>query len=365
MNIENKIIPLHLHPLGFIESFLYYGADLDNLLEDTCIDKNMFSSQYEKISYKQQKQLIKNGIRLCNKPGIGLLIGLHMDWSYNGTIGSVVHCSQTLESAISIFYRYVLIAQPYYAMYAHKPMFYVDANSIIVETIEHFGPNSYDQEILMFELEYRLAILVRLYDLCGNKSVEDPCVHVHLTYGEPAHSTLYDKLPCTSVSFSCEQFSISSHHSFVYKPWRLFRNNAFDAVVKHCEEEFQKSNIEATLTEKLRWFIRVIYFYKPVTLEKVANLLSMTPRTLTRKLFNEGTNFRKIHGEVRMELTAHHLRSSKLTIDEIASLMGFSCTSSLYRAVKNSSGSAVNAYRKKLKSSYSDSQLLHQGNPIL
>ncbi len=73
MDVNSKVIPLHLHPLGFIEAFTHFDADLGQLLSNTNINENMLSSKDVKISYAQQHQLIKNGIRLCNKPGIGLL----------------------------------------------------------------------------------------------------------------------------------------------------------------------------------------------------------------------------------------------------------------------------------------------------
>jgi hypothetical protein len=39
MDPQAKTIPLHLHPLGFIEAFTALGVDLDLLLRDTQIDK--------------------------------------------------------------------------------------------------------------------------------------------------------------------------------------------------------------------------------------------------------------------------------------------------------------------------------------
>lgn len=338
MDTNTKTIPLHLHPLGFIESFIYFGAKLNDLLKNTGINENMFKRTDSKISYQQQKQLLKNGIRLCNKPGIGLLVGQTMDWVYQGTMGSIVHCSPTLEAAANIFYRYILIAQPYYSMYAHKPKFYIDKNNIVVEPIENFGPYSHDQQVLMFEIEYRLAILLRLYDLCGNKSVKDNSVHVCLSYKEPDHTYLYNNLPCISVKFNCEHSSISCGHGFITEPWRLLRKNAYNGVVEQCETEFQLSNIETSLSAKVRWYISTLYFNKKVTIGEIAHALSMTPRALARKLTEENTNFRKILLDVRMEITSCHLRSSKLHIDDIADLMGFSCTSSLCRAIKNWSG---------------------------
>lgn len=344
MDPHTKIIPLHLHPMGFIEAFCHFGADLDALLEGTEINKNMFEQKEAKISYAQQKKLLKNGIALCRKPGLGILIGLYMDWSYNGTVGSVVHCAPSLKDAGAALRRYLVVAQPYYQMYVKKPNFYVDAEGMFINPIKDFATND-DPCVLDFEREYRITVTARVWDMCGNKSVPKPGVHLRLNYPEPAHLELYKQIPVESITFGCPEASISAHFGFVTEPWRHFRRNAFQRVMEQCEEEFRQTNIERTYAEKVRWHIYLNYFDTALSLEKIAEVMSLSPRALTRKLANEDTSFRNIHHEVKMEITAYHLASSTLSVDRIAELMGFSSASSLRRAVKNWSGSTAGDLR--------------------
>jgi len=348
MDTSCKTIPLHLHPLGFIEAFTHFGADLHDLLEHTDINHNMINSKDIKISYAQQSTLIKNGIRLCDKPGIGLLVGEYFDWSYNGSVGYIVHSSPSLQEAVAAFLRFLLIAQPYYSVYANRPCFYMDAGDMIVDPILHFGPSSHDPGLFAFELEFRLAMALRIADLCGNKSVDNTDVHVRLSYPEPKYVDLYQKLPCASFEFGCKQSSISAHIDYVTRPWRDFRKPAFQRIISQCEEEFLESSIEASNTSKVRWLISSLYFCQRVTLETIAGLLRLTPRALTRRLSSEGTTFRNIMHEVQMDITLHHLKFSQLSVEKIASLMGFSGASSLRRAVKNWSGNVVSEIRSEM-----------------
>jgi len=346
MDINSKVIPLHLHPLGFIEAFMQFGANLDDLLANTQINDNMLAAKDVKISYKQQHQLLLNGIRVCNKPGIGLLVGQTIDWSYNGPVGSVVNCSPSMAEAGKAFLRYVMIAQPYYAMYLTKPSYYIDKNGMLVSPIRFFASQDQDPQLRQFECEYRLAVTLRLLDLCGNKSVANTDVHVGLHYAEPSHGHLYRDLPCTSVNFGCEQSYISAHYTFLVTPWRLFRKHAFDRILTQCEEEFQQANIETTCSDKVRWHISAM-FNQQTSLEQVAEALAITPRALTRKLAAEKTSFRNIMLEVRMEQVAYHLQSSNLSVEQIAEIMGFSGASSLRRAIKNWSGTVVSDLREE------------------
>src|SRR5690606_14478676 len=226
------------------------------------------------------------------------------------------------------FRRYILIAQPYYTMYVHKPNMYIDENGMVVTPLRYFASPNSDRELQMFEKEYRLAVSLRIGDMCGNKSVENSEVHVQLDYPPPAHAEMYDELPCSTVKFNCEQSALSAHYLFITQEFRPFRKNAFDRLIAQCEEEFQKANLESSTTRKVRWHISAHFNSVPgrqITLEDVADTFATTPRSLTRKLAAEGTSFRNILHEVRMEIASHHLQSSKLSVDRIAEIGRASC----------------------------------------
>jgi AraC-like DNA-binding protein len=347
MDIHAKVIPLRLHPLGFIEAFTQLGANLDALLQDTSIARHHLDYPAAKISYFQQRKLIRNGVELCRRPGLGLEVGRLFDISFFGTAGYVVHCSPSLREAAELFRRYMKIAQPYYALSSRKPDTYVDENRQLVYPLECF-PNgdSCEAAVLEFELDYRLATTMRFWDACGNKSVADPAVHVHLTGPEPAHGAMYRALPCTDVRFGCARSQLSAHVDFCLKPFRLHRKHAFDAIVRRCEEELRGAPLATTCTAEVRWHL-IENFEKHLTLEGVAERVHLTPRQLARQLAMEKTSFRNLFHEVRMELTSYHLRASKLSVDEISDLMGFSSTSSLRRAIRNWTGTAAGSVRSE------------------
>jgi AraC-like DNA-binding protein len=344
MDPQAKIIPLHLHPLGFIEAFTALGADLDLLLRDTQIDKAALRQGRGYISYHQQTTLIRNGAVQCGA-GTGLQVGMLFDWLYFGTVGGVVHCSPTLRDAGEAFRRYTMLAQPYYATSGRTPGGYVDEHGVYMYALRCFPPAAQQPTPSLFEIEFRLATVLRIWDACGNKSVANPAVRVGLAYPEPAHAQLYRQLPCASVQFNCAQSYLAAHKSFLIEPFRLYRKPAFERLVERCEQELTAAQLETSMTAKVRWHVYA-YFNKPVTLDEIAAQLHMTPRALTRRLTVEGTTFRQILHDVRMELTSHHLRFSKLSVDELSDLMGFSNASSLRRAIRKWTGSAAGTVRQ-------------------
>jgi AraC-like DNA-binding protein len=345
MDIHAKVIPLRLHPLGFIEAFTQLGANLDELLRGTGIARHHLDYSAARISYHQQTTLIRNGIELCRRPGLGLLIGQLFDISYYGAAGYVIHCSPSLRDAADVFRRYLKIAQPYYAFKLRKPDTYVDENWRLVYPLECF-PVGEDcpPAVVEFERDYRLTTTLRFWDACGNKSVADPSVYVALEGPPPAYADMFKALPCTEVRFNAPRSQLSAHVDFCLKPFREYRKHAFEAIVRRCEEELRGAPVATTCTAEVRWYL-IENFDKPLTLERVAEMMHMTPRQLTRQLALEKTSFRTLLHEVRMELTSYHLRASRLSIDEISDLMGFSSPSSLRRAIRNWTGTAAGMIR--------------------
>ncbi|HEY0680846.1 MAG TPA: AraC family transcriptional regulator ligand-binding domain-containing protein [Steroidobacter sp.] len=344
MDANTAIIPLQLHPLGFIEAFTQLGAGLDALLRGTNISQPMLDDSRARISYAQQARLIGNGLASCRQAGLGLLVGQLFDWSYYGTVGGVVQCSPSLRAAGEAFQRYLMIAQPWYAFRGRRPTTYLDLDGMIIDPLDCFPVGDAPAVLQQFEREFRLAVQLRIWDLCGNKSAANTDVHVCLSHPEPSHVHLYRNLPCASVRFDCARSYMAAHRSFVLDPFRPFRRRAFDRMIQHCEQELNDSQVEPSYAAKVRWHL-LAGFNKRPTLEEIASLLSVTPRALSRRLERERVTFREIAHEVRMELTAHHLRCSRLSVDQIAELMGFSCTSSLRRAIRGWSGSAVGVMR--------------------
>jgi AraC-like DNA-binding protein len=341
-----RIIPLHLHPLGFIEAFTQLGAPLDRLLRGTGITPAMLADTGARISYLQQSLLLRNGIRLCRRPGLGLIVGSEIDWCYQGTVGGVVHCSPSLAAAAEAFRRYAAIAQPYYVMYMARPHYYVDENGGLVTVLDHLAAvEDEDPELFQFEMEHRLAVTLRVVDLCGNKSAGDPAVHVALHYPEPPHGQMYRDLPCASVTFGAAASHLTTSVGFAVTPFRPLREAQYKRLMAQCEAELEAARLEVSYSDKVRWHLSVAG-RQPPPLTRIARYLGLTARALARRLATEGVSYRVLAHETRMEAVMTHLRHSQLGIDEISELFGFSSASSLRRAIKNWCGRPAGAVRR-------------------
>jgi AraC-like DNA-binding protein len=82
------------------------------------------------------------------------------------------------------------------------------------------------------------------------------------------------------------------------------------------------------------------------TMGSVAAALAMSPRTLQRRLTGERTTYRRLLADVREDLARQHLAETRLSIAEIAFLLGFADVTSFHRAFKRWTGLTPRAYRE-------------------
>ncbi|MGE0463873.1 MAG: AraC family transcriptional regulator ligand-binding domain-containing protein [Vicinamibacterales bacterium] len=82
------------------------------------------------------------------------------------------------------------------------------------------------------------------------------------------------------------------------------------------------------------------------TMEQVAHRLAASPRTLQRRLREEGTTFDEVSRTVREGLAREYLGDRGLSISEVAYLLGFSEPSAFTRAFRRWTGHSPRAFRK-------------------
>lgn len=84
-----------------------------------------------------------------------------------------------------------------------------------------------------------------------------------------------------------------------------------------------------------------------VTMEAIAGKLTLTKRTLQRRIEDEGTSFQQILKETREALARHYLERTALPAAEISFLLGFDEPNSFYRAFRSWTGKTPDQIRRE------------------
>lgn len=84
------------------------------------------------------------------------------------------------------------------------------------------------------------------------------------------------------------------------------------------------------------------------TMPIVATRLTMSQRTLQRRLQEESTSFQEILSQTRADLARHYLANTEIPNAQIAFLLGFRDTNSFYRAFREWTGTTPETMRSEL-----------------
>jgi AraC-like DNA-binding protein len=110
----------------------------------------------------------------------------------------------------------------------------------------------------------------------------------------------------------------------------------------------------AELSELVRRRLREPSDGRLPAIASVAAALAMSPRTLQRRLAHDRTTYQDLVSEVREDLAREYLTESRLSISEIAFVLGFSDVSSFHRAFKRWTHQTPRAYRQRAGASRDD-----------
>ena len=123
-------------------------------------------------------------------------------------------------------------------------------------------------------------------------------------------------------------------------------NLAHEAVVQYLTAI---SSAEPRTIATVRTLVRQLLPSGTVTLDLIAEQLSLHPKALQRRLAADDTNFAAVVDDVRRERTERYLRDTRITLTHLARELGYAEQSVLTRSCRRWFGCGPAAYRKELK----------------
>jgi AraC-like DNA-binding protein len=124
-----------------------------------------------------------------------------------------------------------------------------------------------------------------------------------------------------------------------------FEGQASALAARHAHEEELALRVRRLVMEALP--------AGPPSLALIARRVGMSARTVRRHLQAEGTSFHTLLEQTRCEVAKQHLGDPRLTISEIAFLVGFSELSPFQRAFRRWTGFTPRAYRQRAQTTRS------------
>lgn len=327
-----------LHPWAIAQVMVNFaakhGVGMPRCLEQTGIDPAQIGSEYL-IPRAQELRLIRNIIAaLPDHPALGFELGLQYSMSTFGLWGFALRTSQTLRQAVETALRYLPLSTAYCDFsIAYKPQevcLLVDAETV-------------PEDVRRFLLERDMATASCLLQELSLSGIHLKALR--FAGPAPAYADRLAELSEVQPEYGGDANALVLHPQDLELPLPMY-----DAALVRMFEDQCRAQLERRQPAGLEGEVRHLLL-GPLglvsTLEDVAQALAMSPRSLRRKLDEAGTSFRAIADQERRLLAQSLLRTTEMTLDEIALQLGYTDTASFSRACRRWFSQSAGEYRQQ------------------
>ncbi len=131
------------------------------------------------------------------------------------------------------------------------------------------------------------------------------------------------------------------------RPFVTHNPELFAMVGPQLEAELKQASAQAGIAEQVKVILKRLLAGSRPGIEDVARELRLSPRTLQRRLADDGVTFQRSVQSARRELARHYLEHSTLELNETAYLLGYEDAHSFFRAFQQWEGSTPGAWRAR------------------
>lgn len=324
----------------FVLGLLGYAVQRDVRAEDLCrlagLElKGLKGNSMPDITEKHLLDLWYNAIELTGDRLFGLHLGESLQLSALGVVGQMIQTSPTIGEALAHGARLVRLITNLATMTVERKRkrvvvcFYPRKNisgawalsaKQFIDFFMVFTLHEVDGLVLQKIHPVRITSESAIPEYCDEFERIFRCDHVveKREYSMEFHGDLWDE-PIISANYELQRSLLQMEQALPLKRKPLMR----DRVLAY-----------------IQWNA---YLGTP-TIEEVAANLNSSPRTLQRKLREEGITFQGLTDEVRKSLALRYLTDDH-PMKEIASMLGYNELSAFIRAFRRWTGTTPSAYR--------------------
>lgn len=315
------------------EQIRHDGGDVGRWLDPSQLTEAQLGDPSLIIPYPVLRKLILDALVITNEPALGLLVAARLGPSMHGILGYAAMNSSTLRQAVEMLARYLRVRTSLLLLRCE-----MDGDMVRLVFVEPTPLGDIRGPVL----EGVMLTIKNLLDhiamgSCGVSQVAFP-------FEAPAYAAMARDLFKCEVQYGQSWTGFALPLSFIEQSLQLADPAAFQGAIMICQRELEKLTRDESLGAQLRRLMLERQSQFP-SLNVAAQLFHVTPRTLHRRLLQEGTSFKEILENVRHMLALEHIKTGHLTVQEIAYTLGYTDIANFRRAFKRWESVAPSAYR--------------------
>lgn len=146
---------------------------------------------------------------------------------------------------------------------------------------------------------------------------------------------------------SAKRNRLTLHRSDLDRPFVSYNEELLEILTPALDQSLDEQQHSLSITEMVKWIMKRSLTGGRPNIQAVAKELSMSERTLQRRLTDENTSFKQLLLQARHEQAREYLADPSLDIKEVAYLIGYKDQNSFYRAFRLREGVTPSNWRSQ------------------
>ncbi|MBK8283717.1 MAG: AraC family transcriptional regulator [Ahniella sp.] len=272
------------------------------------------------------RQLVRTALTLSREPALGLLVGARMLPDSHGLVGLAARHSKTLGEALELVEHFLGLRTSLVQVKIER-----GKRQVRLRLIE---PRSL-RDLQVVVLEAVSLALKNLLDAVAMRT--DRIEEVRFPFPAPRHHRLAEQWFGCRVRYGSASACLCVPIQALNEPLRHGNAEAYAHSVAVCAQELERLHHEQSLTASIQRLLLERHHGFP-SLTTCARLLHQSPRTLHRRLQDEGQTWRQLVDTARRHRAVAQLQSGRFTVDQVAALLGYTDVANFRRAFKRWTG---------------------------
>lgn len=339
MSVKELMVPVryYLHLANLLADD---GIDILEQLKEVGVTNAALHEPDATIPFKKVDALVELLVEKTGRSGLGAELGPYLTVGSHSIVGFGMLSSANLADSLKFVARYFRLVMPSFKlMYKYKPG----------ESVMHFTPvAAMGSRCLAFHIEaIGMAAFHEISDLSAGKS---KAYEISMSIPKPTHANWYNRFTGVDFRFGAES---TPGVRLLYKgdqatiPLTMADPNSLKMAESRCQAEVEKIAKVGEFSDWVAMTMREVGDRLPNATE-LAEMLSISPRTLNRYLQTEGTTFRTLHNEIQHEVAKERLSSGAMSVASVAYSLGFTDPSNFAHSFRRREGMSPKQYQSNL-----------------
>jgi AraC-like DNA-binding protein len=280
-----------------------------------------------RISATSQALLVEYAAEALKDTAFGLHLAQETDPREAGLLFYAVSAGKDVREALALFVRYSRIVND-----SVRGAIVPRAQGATLAVTYHGVSRHRCRQIV----EFQFAMVIKaLREAAGRKFSPTAVLCSHTRNSELRE---FDRFYNCRVEFGAPVDALTFTDDALNLPLVTSDRYLLETLRPYCEEAAKARPAAGSLRASVESEIYRLLPHGRANVETVAKTVGVSPRTLARRLAEEGTNFAKLVDELRRTLALQYVREANFTMGQIAWLLGYERSESFTHAFRRWAG---------------------------